>query len=194
MGEPGDRHWYDWREVVIDMSGLILDVSDLIGRPGASRPIRCGVAVPGLRGALGWVDDDALVQLDLSADSVVDGIAVTGTVSGTMHLSCSRCLVGFDQAFEQVVDETFYYGRRESDDDDGYAVEAEHINLEPMVRDVIVLAIPTVPLHDEACRGLCPTCGGDLNVSDCGHSQTLEDLRWAPLRGALSELQRQAER
>jgi uncharacterized protein len=175
------------------MSGLIVDVSDLVGRPGATRHIRRGVAVPGLRGALGWVDDDSVVQVDVAVDSVPEGVVVTGTVSGTMHLSCSRCLVDYDRNFDQAVDETFYLERDGRDDDDGYAVAGDEIDLEPMVRDVIVLGIPPVPLHDEACRGLCTTCGGDLNLADCGHTQTPADLRWAPLQGALAELRRQAE-
>jgi len=65
-----------------------------------------------------------------------------------------------------------------------------HIDLEPMLRDVIMLAFPLRPLHDENCRGLCATCGADLNGTDCGHTQQPEDLRWAPLRTALTKLER----
>ncbi|MGH2718631.1 MAG: YceD family protein, partial [Actinomycetota bacterium] len=74
------------------MSGLVVDVADLVGRPGRGKEIHRAAAVPGLRTALGWVDDDAEVRLDLAIDSVTEGVAVTGSVSGTMHLSCSRCL------------------------------------------------------------------------------------------------------
>jgi uncharacterized protein len=173
------------------MSGLIVEVSDLVGRPGRTREIHRGVTVPGLRTALGWVDDHAPVRLDLAMDSVTEGVVVSGTVSGTMHLSCSRCLVGYDRPFEQHVDETFSTGRG-GDDGEGYAIDRDHIDLEPMVRDVIVLAIPPVPLHDAACRGLCARCGADLNVTDCGHVQTPVDLRWAPLSGVLAELEKRA--
>ncbi|HEU5002254.1 MAG TPA: DUF177 domain-containing protein [Actinomycetota bacterium] len=177
------------------MSGLVVDVSELIARPGVPaggrKVIRRGVALPGLRGALGWLGESDVVELDLVADGVTDGIVVGGTLSGTMHLSCSRCLVTFDQAFRQPVDEWFgFAGSGNDGEDEGYEVRDDRIDLEPLVRDVIVLAIPTRPLHDEACQGLCPTCGGDRNVVDCGHSQKLEDLRWAPLDAlrALGEL------
>lgn len=177
------------------MSGVIVDVSDLVGRPGATRNIRRSVVVPGLRTALGWVDDDQPVQLDLTIDSVTEGFAVTGRVAGTMHLNCSRCLVGYDRVFDEAVDETYYYGSGQGqEDDDDYAVEGNQINLEPMVRDVIVLSIPAVPLHDEACRGLCATCGADLSVVDCGHAQKPTDLRWAPLEGALAQLRPEVHR
>lgn len=168
------------------MSGLVVDVTELIARPGVPaggrKVIRRDVVLPGLRGALGWLDEADVVGLDLVADGVTDGIVVSGTLSGTMHLSCSRCLVSYDQAFRQPVDEWFgFAGGGVDGGDEGYVVRSDRIDLEPLVRDVIVLGIPTRPLHDEACRGLCPTCGADRNVVDCGHDQKLEDLRWAPL-------------
>ena len=170
------------------MSGLVVDVTELVAGPGTRLGIQREVPVPGLRGALGWIGEDEPVRLDLAADGVTDGVAVTGKVSGTMHLSCSRCLVSYDRSFEQRVDEMYYHGSAE--DGDGYEVEANRIDLEPMLRDVIVLAIPTRPLHQETCRGLCPTCGADRNAADCGHATEPPDLRWAPLQGALDRLER----
>lgn len=175
------------------MSGLVFDVSELLDHPGASRSIRRSAVVSELRGALAYVGEDEPVLLDLEADAVREGIAVSGTVSAMMHLECSRCLVSFDRPLELRVDELFRTGRGsdgyQGDDDDGYEVREGMIDLEPMVRDVVVLAIPTRPLHDEACRGLCATCGADRNLSDCGHTQQLDDLRWAPLQ-ALGRLER----
>src|SRR6266568_497758 len=131
------------------MSGLVLDVTELASRPGASRGVQGEVRVPGLRIALGSVGEDEPVSIDLMADSVSEGVAVTGTVSAIAHLSCSRCLIGYDQRVEQPVDETYYYGGGE--DRDGYDVVDNRIDLEPMLRDVIMLALPIRPLHDENC-------------------------------------------
>ncbi len=166
------------------MSGLVFDVTELATRPGATRDIRRSATILGLGGPLGHVADTEPVELDLAIDSVTEGVAVTGRVSGIMHLSCSRCLIGYDRSFTQMVDETYYYGGGE--DHDGYDVVDNRIDLEPMLRDVIMLAFPLRPLHDENCRGLCATCGADLNGADCGHTQEPEDLRWAPVRSALS--------
>jgi uncharacterized protein len=175
------------------MSGLVFDVSEMLDRPGATRAIRRGVTISGLQGALGGIGEDEPVHVDLSLDSVTDGIAVTGWVRGTLHLTCSRCLVGYDRSFDNQVDEMFFSGGADAGgggdyEGDGYEVADSHVDLEPMLRDVIVLGIPLVPLHDEHCRGLCPTCGADRNLTDCGHTQQLNDLRWAPLealRGVL---------
>lgn len=174
------------------MAGLVLDVTELVARPGASREVRGEVRVPGLATALGSVGGDEPVVVDLVADSVSEGIAVTGTVSATAHLSCSRCLISYDQEVAQPVDETYYFGGG-GEERDGYDVVDHHIDLEPMLRDVIMLALPTRPLHDESCRGLCAMCGADLNRDDCGHDRTPVDLRWAPLealRSALSDPER----
>jgi uncharacterized protein len=170
------------------MSGLVFDVTQLVSRPGATLHIQRPVTVPGLSGPLGSIGENEPLQIDLAADSVTDGVAVTGTVSGTMHLSCSRCLIGYDRSFTQHLDETYYFGGAE--DHDGYDLVDNHIDLEPMLRDVTMLAFPLRPLHDENCRGLCATCGADLNGTDCGHTQEPEDLRWAPLRTALTKLER----
>ena len=170
------------------MSGLVFDVTQLVSRPGATLRIQRPVTVPGLSGPLGSIGENEPLQIDLAVDSVTEGVAVTGTVSGTMHLSCSRCLIGYDRSFTQGLDETYYFGGAE--DHDGYDLVDNHIDLEPMLRDVIMLAFPLRPLHDENCRGLCATCGADLNGTDCGHTQQPEDLRWAPLRTALTKLER----
>jgi uncharacterized protein len=56
------------------------------------------------------------------------------------------------------------------------------IDLAPALREQILLAVPPSPLCDEACRGLCPTCGKDLNAGDCGCEKTTLDPRWAKLK------------
>ena len=162
------------------MPGLIVDVGSLVGRPGTTRDIVSTERVEGLAGVLGWVGEDEPVRLDLVAESVLEGVEVTGSISGRMHLRCSRCLRDYDEPFRQRVEEIFYVGAP-ADEEDGYRVVGDTIDLEPMVRDVVVLGIPVTPVHTRDCRGLCPVCGADLNVTDCGHRSEPADLRWAPL-------------
>jgi uncharacterized protein len=164
---------------VIDISGLLVDVGSLIGRSGASREIVAAERVAGLKGTLGWVDEDDPVRVELTAESLLEGVEVTGTVSGRLHLQCSRCLVVYARPFRQAVDEIFYGGT--PPEEEGYRLTGDMMDLEPLVRDVAVLAIPAAPLHSEDCRGLCSLCGADLNVVDCGHKTEPTDSRWAPL-------------
>src|SRR5438105_6736739 len=155
------------------MSGLVFDVTQLVSRPGATLHVERPVTVPGLSGPLGSIGENEPVQIDLAADSVTEGVAVSGTVSGTMHLFCSRCLIDYDRSFKQRLDETYYFGGAE--DHDGYDLVDNHIDLEPILRDVIMLAFPLRPLHDEHCRRLCAPYGADRHGPDCGTTQKPED-------------------
>lgn len=167
------------------MTLLVVDITDLKGHPGRSKPVAGSVAIEGLKGVLGWIGDDDPVDLDLVAESMVDGIEVSGRVSGRMQLTCSRCLIGYERPFTMDLAETFFFAPVV--EDEGYPVEGATINLEQMLRDVIVLSIPLNPVHEEDCKGLCPTCGADRNVTDCGHGSDPVDVRWAPLKGLFGE-------
>ncbi len=68
----------------------------------------------------------------------------------------------------QTVDEEPYSGKT--------------IDLAPALREQILLAVPPPPVCDEACKGLCPTCGKDLNAGGCGCEKTTIDPRWAALK------------
>ena len=68
----------------------------------------------------------------------------------------------------ETVDEELYSGKT--------------IDLAPALREQILLAVPPSPLCDEACKGLCPTCGKDLNAGECGCEKTAIDPRWAKLK------------
>lgn len=161
------------------MSWSQIDITDLAHAPGATKTVRTSEVLEDFRSGLGGVKEDKPVKLDLVADSVPEGVQVSGTVSGQMRLSCSRCLVEFVENFEQRVDETFYYELGE--EAEGYEVKDLRIDVEPMLRDLIVLNIPVRPLHREDCKGLCQVCGADRNIDDCGHDTNPVDIRWAPL-------------
>jgi uncharacterized protein len=61
--------------------------------------------------------------------------------------------------------------------------DGEKVDLEPIAREQVLLGLPSIePLCGDACKGLCTTCGQDLNGGDCGHSQKAADPRWAALR------------
>jgi len=173
------------------MSSLVIDVSDLTGDPGATKEIKTSESIAGLRSALGYVDQSKPLHLELLAESVVDGIAVSGQVGGTMTLVCSRCLAEFEEPLEMYVDEVFAFSAT-AKDEDAYQVQGKTIDLEPMLRDLTILAIPIRPLHSDACKGICPVCGTDRNQVDCGHREEKVELRWEPLR-ALVESKFQSE-
>jgi uncharacterized protein len=159
-----------------------VDVRDLVDHPGASRTVHVDEAVDGLRLELAAVPDDAPIHADLLLESVVEGILVSGPVSGRVSLSCARCLRTFDDGFGVRVRELFARGARPGDDEYPLSPSGE-IDLEPMVRDAVLLSMPFSPLCRPDCQGLCERCGGDRNLGECTCGPEPADPRWAALDG-----------
>jgi uncharacterized protein len=137
--------------------------------------------VLGLEVGLGRVADEGNLLVSVRLEAIVEGILASGTVSGAWELACSRCTAGFSSPIDVGFQELFTYEGIEAEETD-YRVEGEAVDLLPMVRDVVLLAMPMNPLHDPGCKGLCPVCGQDLNLVDCGHEPGRKDARWEPLR------------
>jgi DUF177 domain-containing protein len=155
---------------------LVLDVRDLLRHPGSSRAVQASVRLADLDMALAHVPDP--VRVEVEVESLLEGLLATGTVSGTMRLDCARCLKPVDQPFRARVRELFLAGATE--DDDQYPVVDQTIDLEPMVRDAVILGMPFSPLCRPECLGLCSSCGGDRNLGECRCGPEVDD-RWASL-------------
>jgi uncharacterized protein len=112
-------------------------------------------------------------------ESFIGGIMVTGTVSAPWRGACRRCAVPVDGELTTGVRERFVE-RPAPEDDEAYPIVDDALDLAPMARDAIVLELPTAPLCQEGCRGLCSTCGADRNHEDCG-CVAPRDPRWANL-------------
>jgi uncharacterized protein len=168
---------------------LRIDVADLTHSPGASKSLSIDANIPELEVGLGRVSDEGAVHLELLLESLVEGVLASGMVSGEYELECSRCLIVFQEPFEVHVSEVYAYPDQ-PEFEEGFVVDGDTIDLEPMVRDEVLLAVPSNPLHDDACKGLCSTCGEDLNTTNCGHTQEAVDIRWEPLQKLKEELER----
>ena len=138
----------------------------------------------------------APVELTMDvAKAGADGFHVTGRVRTTLELECSRCLEAFAIPLEASFELRYLpqeanagEGEREIAEEDlatAYYREGA-IDIVEMLREQFHLAVPMKPLHDEACRGLCPECGADLNRADCGHAAAWKDPRLSPLEGLLN--------
>src|SRR5919106_1739865 len=144
------------------MPGLVIDISEISSNPGARKEVLESAPIPGIRVPLGWVDENETIDISLTVESILEGILVTGEVAGVLHMSCSRCLKEFEEPFDHMVEEVFYF----SSPEETYQVSGHQVDLAPMLRDVILLSIPLTPLHHPNCRGLCPVCGQDRNEVD----------------------------
>ena len=159
-------------------------VTDLVGRPGATRPLRTTVERDDIVD-LG-VADEALVgpiEVDAELDSVVEGILVRGRLAFGFVQPCARCLTDVRTDLGIEVAELFVDPARSDEEvEEGYELDADAIDIEALVRDTVVTAIPVRVLCREDCRGLCPVCGADRNEQDCGHeAEVIPDRRWSAL-------------
>jgi len=157
-----------------------IDVRDLVGHPGQSRDVRVDEPVQGLALELATVPEDTPIEADLLLESIVEGILVSGPLRGSMRLSCARCLKTFEQPFDLDVSELFI--RDAGADGEEYPLAGDAIDIEPMVRDAVLLAMPFSPLCKPDCAGLCERCGGDRNLGECRCAPESVDPRWDVLR------------
>ncbi len=97
------------------------------------------------------------------------GLLVTGHFSAKTTAECARCLKTFDQDLDWDMTELYAFNEKSVSDSGLLVPEDAKIDLEPIIRDYALLEIPISPICKPDCRGLCPVCGQDLNVRDCGH-------------------------
>lgn len=168
-------------------SPYVLDTRKLGRRAGSQRQHRLEVPAPAQLGLdmIGVPEGTPLV-VDVRLEAVTEGVLVTGSVSGTVTGECGRCLTEFTDDLAVDFVELFAYPdsatEETTDPDEVPRLEAEHLDLEPVVRDAVVLSLPLTPLCREDCAGLCPECGERLDDLPADHSHAAPlDPRWAGL-------------
>jgi len=171
---------------------LVLDTRELGRRPGSQREHVVTVPAPADLGieVLG-VPEGAEVELDLRLEAVMEGVLVTGTAKAELVGECARCLEPLTDEVDVRFQELFVYDDQpdEADDDeDGVSrLQGDLLDLEPVLRDAVVLALPFQPLCEDDCPGLCVECGARLKDDpDHAHEAPI-DPRWAGLAALKDE-------
>ena len=133
-------------------------------------------------GALKILESDH-VKLSLLLESVVDGVLVTGTATAIASGECSRCLDPLRLEITGEITDLYAYPDKEIHTDEADEVremDGDLLDLEPAVRDALVLAMPLRPLCNDMCLGLCGQCG--IRLEDAPeHVHEVVDPRWAKL-------------
>lgn len=159
-------------------------VADIVARPGRSRPLHRAFDAPGgLELPLARIDEP--LAFDGVLESVVDGVLVRGTLEIPLALACARCLRPLTDTVHAEVVELFADPASAADPDEveqGYEILDDAIDLDTLLRDAVVPAVPVAPRCRDDCRGLCPRCGADRNTSPCDCTDTDSDPRWSALR------------
>ncbi|WP_088284061.1 DUF177 domain-containing protein [Kineosporia sp. A_224] len=168
-------------------SPTVLDTREIGRRPGTMRRVQRTIAAPVDLGTdVIGVPEGTDLELDLRLEAVMEGVLVSGTARGRATGECVRCLGDVDQEIEVDLQELYVYPGRSpegSDDEDELReLQDDLIDLEPALRDAVVLALPFQPVCREDCPGLCSECGARL-ADDPDHHHESADPRWAALQG-----------
>jgi uncharacterized protein len=173
---------------------LVFDTRDLA--PGAARTLTRRVPAPEHMGVeLARVPAGAELALDIQLEGVAEGVLVTATVTGPLAGECARCLEPFSSEFKVRFQELFVLATdaERADDaeaDDSYLLDGSGLlDLEPAVRDAIVLELPLSPLCEDGCQGLCVECGVRLADAEPGHGHEQRGTLWAALKDFRAEQQ-----
>jgi uncharacterized protein len=124
------------------------------------------------------------LEIGLRLESVHEGILATGQVFGDGIADCSRCLDEINLEIEVDFQELFAYS---STSDDELVVDGEHIDIEQVVIDSVVLNLPFQPVCSESCSGLCPECGVKLSENPGHEHEKPVDSRFEALKDLYSK-------
>ena len=137
-------------------------------------------------------------QVRLQPDLVIDnlagevrvsrtpqGLLIQANIKGNTQLDCVRCLEPFTQALQANFTELFAFSRRNITDSGLLVPDDGQIDLEPLLREYLILDLPISPLCQLDCKGLCPVCGENLNFIACNHEEEPADPRLEVLKKLL---------
>jgi uncharacterized protein len=123
-------------------------------------------------------------------------VRLRGTITARAEVDCDRCLKAVSVPVETEFDVTYVpeadYRESEAaelqEEDLSLSVfDGETIDVDELVREQLLLALPTRALCTEECKGLCPTCGADRNSAACDCETKEVDPRWAGLKAMMND-------
>lgn len=172
---------------------LVIDTRELGRRPGSRREVTRTAPAPADLGIeVVSVAEGSPVDFDLRLEAVMEGVLVTGTAHADLVGECVRCLEPLHDEIDVDLQDLFVYADKheqrapDDDDQDVRVLVDDLLDLEPLLRDAVVLALPFQPWCREDCPGLCPDCGTRLADDPGHHHEDPIDPRWAGLT-ALAE-------
>lgn len=170
---------------------LVFSTLDLGRSPGSEYSQQRTAPAPAyVEAGLAGVAEGSDVEMDVRMEAVSEGVLVTATARAKVTGECARCLEPISQPVEVRAQELFAYSADDGQGDaEGYSLQGDLLDFEPVLHDALVLALPLAPLCREDCPGLCVECGALLAQAgpDHGHGPAI-DPRWASLQEAASLL------
>lgn len=173
----------------------MLDLHELSRRPGSMREGNLVLKAPADLGTVVIaVPEGNDIQVEYRLESVVEGVLLTASIAARAVGECVRCL---DEVVAQIntpIQELYYYPERAKaaleevveDEEEIVELEDDRIDLEPLLRDSVIFALPFQPLCSSDCKGLCSECGIHL-ADEEDHFHEVVDPRWSALQSIYNE-------
>lgn len=161
---------------------LVVGIADLRRSPGTRRRFEREVVLTGLGITTAVVPAGAEIGIDLILETMLPGLVASGTITVPWEGECRRCLGPVRASTVVEVREIFDPHPIEGET---YPLGEDLVDLEPMIRDAVLLALPLAPLCGPACQGpapdLFPTGPADEPGRVEGDAELSADPRWAAL-------------
>jgi uncharacterized protein len=151
---------------------LRVNVGFLLNTPiGTYRDIHFEESEINLRPDLNLSDFSGVTRLSRTPQ----GILVQGEFQGRAPAECVRCLTEFEQPLHAEFDELYAFDKRSTTESGLILPEDANIDLEPLVREYLLIEMPISPTCREDCKGLCTICGENLNEAGDEHYHPEEE-------------------
>jgi uncharacterized protein len=134
------------------------------------------------------VGDDLNVSVlrgSINLTRTSQGVYASGRIQAELGLDCVRCLVSYGQPLVVDVNDLFIYPPSDADEPQLAIADTGVLDLNPILREYLLLDVPIQPLCRSDCKGLCSICGENLNDSDCQHPDADIDPRLEVLKTLL---------
>lgn len=161
---------------------MILDLSDIIKNENGQKVIDVLLEIPPVE----FMGESYVLKVPVHVDGGITNnsknLELKAEVSGVMGVRCARCAKDFDTEFSFSIDEILLRDETGTiDDPDVITFSGYEVELDPIIVDNFLMNIEGRYLCSEDCKGLCPICGCDLNVTECSCENDTIDPRWAAL-------------
>ncbi len=163
-------------------SPLVINTHELGRRPGSMRTQKLTVPAPTELGieVIG-VPAGSSVEVELRLEAVMEGVLASGSAGAMVVGECARCLERIEDDLEVSLQELYVYPESDAEEDEASRLDGELLDLEPVLRDAVVLALPFRPVCRPDCPGLCAQCGARLAEEPHHTHEESIDPRWATL-------------
>lgn len=197
MARPEDSAW-------------AIPVAKVASRAGQSKTIDAIFPAPsGIGDGIVGIAEGSDIHVAGTIDSIVDGLVFTGKITAPLYAECTRCLTDIKRDLSVDVTTFFPYDERvsagkdhghkneevdiiagEDESEDTYPLSRDggFADIEALLRDTLVEALPLQALCKEDCLGLCPQCGINLNENP-EHQHNIADIRFAGLEQLKAKLE-----